>query len=95
MLFSVKTWSENFLLFTDTYHKQVYQMDADSGEFSALPLSGHDNPIAVDYDPMEGNVYWTDVGAKVIKRAGLDGAREKVVKILPYSVKLLKLAYTV
>ena len=47
---------DNFLLFTDTYQKQIYQMDITSGAFHAVPLSGHDNPIAVDYDHIEHRV---------------------------------------
>ena len=47
---------DNFLLFTDTYQKQIYQMDFASGAFHAVPLSAHDNPIAVDYDSLENRV---------------------------------------
>lgn len=44
---------DKFLLFTDTYQKQIYQMDIQSGAFLAVPLSGHDNPIGVDFDHVE------------------------------------------
>ena len=47
---------DNFLLFTDTYQKQIYQMDFASGAFHAVPLSAHNNPIAVDYDSLENRV---------------------------------------
>ncbi len=70
---------DNFLLFTDTYQKQIYQMDLTSGGFHAVPLSGHDNPIAVDYDPVHRRVYWTDVAGKLIRRACINGSHEENV----------------
>ena len=59
------------------------QMNMMTGEFHAIPLSGHDNPIAVDYDPLNKKVYWTDVATKVIKRANLNGSEEQLIKLLP------------
>ncbi len=74
---------DNFLLFSDTYQKEIYQMDATTGQFVALPLPSHDNPIAVDYDPGDSKVYWSDVSARVLKRAHLNGSREEVMYRLP------------
>ena len=54
-----------------------------TGQFHAIPLSGHDNPIAVDYDPIGRKVYWTDVASKIIKRANLNGSEEQLVKLFP------------
>ena len=53
-----------------------------SGDFHAVPLASHANPIAVDYDPVQRKVYWTDVAEKVIKCALLNGSEETVVRQL-------------
>lgn len=57
---------DNFLLFTDTYQKQIYQMSLASEDFHAIPLEGHVNPIAVDYDPLHRkvslDVNWNNLG---------------------------------
>ena len=49
---------------------------------------GHENPIAVDYDSVESRLYWTDVSAKVIKRAFMNGTGEEVISKLPKSMNL-------
>ena len=57
-------------------------MDLTSQSYVRIPTSGNDNPIAIDYDPVGGKIYWTDVGLKQIRSATLDGNNEKVVRIL-------------
>ena len=47
-----------------------------------VPLSNHDNPIAIDYDPVDARIYWTDVGTKRIRSATLAGTDEKTVRQL-------------
>ena len=47
-----------------------------------IPISANDNPIAIDYDPIAGRIYWTDVGLKQIRSSTIDGNGEKVVRIL-------------
>ena len=39
-----------------------------------LPLHGLRNVKAIDYDPLEGYVYWTDDEVRAIRRAYLDGS---------------------
>ncbi|KAK2147403.1 hypothetical protein LSH36_555g03045, partial [Paralvinella palmiformis] len=78
-------WYDNFLLFADTFQKQIYQMSTLTGQFKAIALSGHDNPISVDYDPEQGHIYWSDVAAKVLKRALLNGSEEEIVKLMSSS----------
>ena len=63
-------------------------MSLSSDSFHAVPLTGHDNPIAVDYDPVGRRVYWTDVADKVIKCAFVNGTDEVVVRQLDESKKL-------
>lgn len=44
-----------------------------------LPLNEIKHAIAIDYDPVEDQVYWTDDEVRAIKRAYLDGTGEEVV----------------
>ena len=60
----------------------MFQMSLLTGEFHAVPLSGHDNPIALDFDPVDRKLYWTDVAAKVIKRSDVNGSEEEIVRLL-------------
>lgn len=41
-----------------------------------LPLNEIKHAIAIDYDPVEDQVYWTDDEVRAIKRAYLDGTGE-------------------
>lgn len=47
-------------------------MDLTTGGYITIPLIGTDNPIAIDYDPLNRIVYWTDVGSKQIRKANID-----------------------
>jgi len=40
---------------------------------SYIPLENLHTPVAIDYDPVEDYVYWTDVGRKTISRARSNG----------------------
>ena len=60
-------------------------MDLTTYSFITIPLGGHVNPIAIDYDPMGGRIYWTDVAAKQIRSASLDGADNETVRALSAS----------
>ncbi len=50
-------------------------------DLAPLPLDGVINPVAVDYDPVEGMVYWTDVGnpSPKISKAHLDGSGQMIL----------------
>ncbi|XP_053380060.1 deleted in malignant brain tumors 1 protein-like [Mercenaria mercenaria] len=73
---------DGFLLFTDSSQKQIYRMDLTTQSYVTIPLSGHDKPIAIDYDYIDGRIYWTDVGIKQIRSASINGNSEKTVLIL-------------
>ncbi|KAK3087601.1 hypothetical protein FSP39_008130 [Pinctada imbricata] len=73
----------NFLLITDTVNKTIYRMDLSSGgSYVDIPLHNHDNPIAIDYDPIQDYIYWTDVGSHQIRKAKLDGTGDSTVRQL-------------
>lgn len=50
-----------------------------------LPLNEIKHAIAIDYDPVEDQVYWTDDEVRAIKRAYLDGTGERALKYWQFS----------
>ena len=75
--------SDNFLLIAGSYSAKIYKIPlAETTERSCSPLdirSSITYPIALDYDPLEGRVYWTDGRLKAIVRAFLDGSSVEVI----------------
>ncbi|XP_070176422.1 scavenger receptor cysteine-rich domain-containing protein DMBT1-like isoform X2 [Littorina saxatilis] len=71
-----------FLLFTDSNNRGIYRMDLNSYSFITIPLAGHQNPVAIDYDPVDVRIYWTDVGAREIRSASLDGTNNQTIRAL-------------
>ncbi|VVC34410.1 Hypothetical protein CINCED_3A006647 [Cinara cedri] len=59
----------------------ICQISLDSPDHSiiAVPLTGLAHAIAIDYDPIEGNIYWTDDEIKMIQRAKMNGSHQGVV----------------
>ena len=57
-------------------------MDTDTRSNYAVPMSSRlFNPIAVDYDPVEQTIYWTEVGVyNHIRSASLNGSGVRTVK---------------
>ena len=66
--------------------------EGDSGEIYKVPLAVSDTPcqllgiqanisrpVAVDYDPVEEKVYWTDVTLKLVARAFPNGSDVEVI----------------
>ncbi len=57
-------------------------MNLTGGNHIRLSLNGHVNPIAVDYDPVQENIFWTernsaDTASKLIYRYSLAAANIK------------------
>ena len=70
----------------------MFFAEANSGEIYKVPLAVPDTPciplristnisrpVAVDYDPIGGKVYWTDVTLEQVARAYLNGSDLKVI----------------
>jgi len=53
----------------------IRSISLDTPDFTdvVLPLDNIKHSIAIDYDPVEGYVYWTDDEIKSIRRAFLNG----------------------
>ena len=66
--------------------------EADTGEIYKVPLevpgtpcsplkitTNISRPVAVDYDPVEGKIYWTDVTLELVARAFPNGSSVEVI----------------
>ena len=77
-----KKSSEKFMIIAEGYMGKVYKLPLDIPETSCFPLGINTNMsrlVAVDYDPVEGKVYWTDVKLKVVARAFPNGSSVEVI----------------
>ena len=61
--------------------RDLRKISLDTPDYTAvvLPLSNILHAIAIDYDPVEGYVYWTDDEARAIQRSKLDGTGKFIV----------------
>ncbi|XP_025082100.1 low-density lipoprotein receptor-related protein 8-like isoform X3 [Pomacea canaliculata] len=73
---------QKFLLTTNTFLRAIHRMDVDTGSNFVIPIDGLSNPIAIDYDPVDGRLYWTDVVEKTIRSSNLDGSGVRLVRNL-------------
>lgn len=61
---------------------KIYKVPLKVPEAPCFPLgisTKISGPVAVDYDPVEGKVYWTDVILKLVARAFLNGSSVEVI----------------
>ncbi|CAK9297319.1 unnamed protein product [Gordionus sp. m RMFG-2023] len=80
---------ERFLIFADGVLPDIFVMNYDDmTKFHLIPGLSHARPAALDYDPVDKFMYWSDVRERNIKRATLDGKGYKVVKQLLPNVSL-------
>ncbi|XP_041357551.1 low-density lipoprotein receptor-related protein 6-like [Gigantopelta aegis] len=76
-----------YILFTDSYAKQIWKLDFNNSNYSNIVIENHENPIAIDYDPVMNKIYWTDVGRPDIRTCGFNGENLSLVrKLKPGSV---------
>nr|KAG5696153.1 hypothetical protein BaRGS_026512 [Batillaria attramentaria] len=54
--------------------RSVFHIDYDTFSSIEIPLSTVYTPFAVDYDPVDGRVYWTDFRTRDIRSALLNGS---------------------
>jgi len=50
-----------------------------------LDLNDIKHAVAIDYDPVDGYVYWTDDKVKAIRRSYLDGTGKRNIMSIPMS----------
>jgi low density lipoprotein receptor-related protein 5/6 len=78
ILFSLQG-TENILLLARRTELLRISLDKPGYPSVALKLSGLQNAIAVDYDPVDGYVYWADGKTRTIQRATLAGTNQQMV----------------
>lgn len=74
--------SDKFMLFAAANSGEIYKVPLAVPGTPCFPLGIKTNisrPIAVDFDPVEGKAYWTDVTLKQIARAYPNGSDVEVI----------------
>lgn len=70
---------EEFFLIADATYGFIYKQNRLGDNYERIPISFIQRPVAVDYDPVESKVYYTDVVAQFIARINLDGTEEEII----------------
>ncbi|XP_025082125.1 low-density lipoprotein receptor-related protein 5-like [Pomacea canaliculata] len=82
---------QKFLLVTD-YHNGIRRIDIDTGSNVTIRPSGLQDPLGIDYDPVDGRVYWSNQLEKTIRSANLDGSDAQLVRNFSQGGRLLGLS---
>ena len=85
-------------MFVDGPQGKLFQMSLSAPPTTLvdLPLRQPQNPVAVDYDPSEQLVYWTDIESHTIRRMRIDGTGEEpFVMLTPGAWEGIQLLETV
>ena len=75
----IHIFTDGIIIATDLINASLWTGPADTLELTRIPLDDVLVPVAVDYDPVEQKVYWTDVRRRTISRAYLNGTDQEVV----------------
>ena len=70
------------MIIAEAYVGEIYKVPLEVPETPCFPLGINTNisrPVAVDYDPVEGKIYWTDVTLKLVARAFPNGSSVEVI----------------
>ncbi|XP_025084199.1 low-density lipoprotein receptor-related protein 4-like isoform X2 [Pomacea canaliculata] len=67
-----------FLLVTDT-DNGIRRIDIDTGSNVTIRPDGLQDPFGIDYDPVDGRVYWSNQQDGTIRSANLDGSDARLV----------------
>ena len=73
---------EKFMVFPEADTREIYSVAISVSESPCKPLQIKTNissPVAVDYDPLDRKIYWTDVALKLVARAFPNGSSVEVV----------------
>ena len=74
--------ADKFMLFAEANSGEIYKVPLAVPDTPCFPLGIKTNisrPVAVDYDPIEGKVYWTDVALKQVVRSYPNGSDLEVI----------------
>jgi len=70
------------MIVAEGYVGKIYKLPLAVPETPCFPLGINtkiSRPLAVDYDPVEGKVYWTDLILKLVARAFPNGSSVEVI----------------
>lgn len=70
------------MIFAEADTGEIYKVPLEVSGTPCFPLGIDTNisrPVAVDYDPVEGKLYWTDVTLKLVARAFPNGSSVEVI----------------
>ncbi|KAJ8042165.1 Low-density lipoprotein receptor-related protein 4 [Holothuria leucospilota] len=70
---------EEFFLIVDADNSKIYKQNRFGTNTEDLMVVGLQRPVAVDFDPVERKVYFTDVVAKFIGRINIDGSDQETI----------------
>ncbi|KAJ8022862.1 MAM and LDL-receptor class A domain-containing protein 2 [Holothuria leucospilota] len=70
---------EEFFLIVDASNSKIYKQNRLGTNAEDLMVAGLQRPVAVDFDPVERKVYFTDVVAKFIGRINIDGSDQETI----------------
>ncbi|XP_052818375.1 low-density lipoprotein receptor-related protein 4-like [Mya arenaria] len=75
---------EEFLVFTDSLKHAIYRMDINTQTYTKIVQLRPElsSPIAIDFDHVTQNVYFTDVKLKLIIRSSTDGGKLNIANQL-------------
>eukprot|EP00057_Strongylocentrotus_purpuratus_P024971 XP_011679445.1 PREDICTED: low-density lipoprotein receptor-related protein 5-like [Strongylocentrotus purpuratus] len=71
--------TDSIVFVTDLDEGAIFMATTTNLTFTKLPLTGLQTPVAVDYDPVDGIVYWTDSSNRSINSARINGTNQKTV----------------
>ncbi|XP_071508194.1 uncharacterized protein [Diadema antillarum] len=70
---------DSLLLVADIDAGALYMANFANLMFTELPFNGLQTPVAVGFDPVEGLVYWSDIRARTVSAASINGTNQRVV----------------
>ena len=82
VLFNSVAGVEEFIIFPDADNKSIKYVPLDSNSFTLLTLFENlenQQPVALDHDPVEDRVYWSDIAQSSIISAFLNATSVKTL----------------
>ena len=87
--FLLSTGPEEILLLARRQDLRTISLETEDHSIFLLPMTNVRQAVAVDFDPVEDHLYWTDDERKAIVRAHLDGSGDVIfVKLMTSSTSL-------
>ena len=77
-----KASSDKFVIFAEADTGEIYNVPLEVPGTPCYPLEISTNisrPVAVDYDPVEGKIYWSDVTLELVARGFPNGSSVDVI----------------